>query len=328
MKLLTSLLILAGILLVATVALRDGRESPAPPHRPVIGTVSLSEVDERTIAGARETLNSLGYVDGENVVWRQTPPAGKPEQLDAIIAGQLAQGVDLLFVSSTPATLAAKRLTQGSRIPIVFCPVNDPLGAGIVDNLHEPGGNITGVRLPQGDQPRLQWLKEIAPEVTRVLIPYTPTDKSALATLAQTKLAAANLKLELVPVPVDGVPAMEELGAHIPEGVNALFLPRDSTVESQIALWVATSRTHRLPLSAPSYQQVERGALYTYGFVHQKLGRQAAYMIDKILSGTAPGEIPVETGENFLVINLDTAREIGLDIPPYLIRKAALLFGE
>ena len=328
MKRFTIPLILMAVVIVATpLLLRNGGPPSAPP-KPVIGTVSLSDVDERTVAGARETLADLGWLDGDNVVWRQAPPAGGADRLDALIRDHLDRGVDLLFVSSTPATLAAKRLTRDNPVPVVFCPVNDPVGSGIVDNLQQPGGNITGIRLPQGDQPRLQWLKELAPAVSRVLIPYTPSDKSALASLEQVRLAAADLGLALDPAPVEDMAAMERLAAALPEGVDALFLPRDSTVESRIELWVAAARAHRLPLSAPSYQQVEQGALYTYGFVHHKLGRQAAYLMDKILGGTPPGEVPVETGASFLVINLDSAREIGLEIPPHLLRQAAMLFGE
>lgn len=324
MRLPAILLAVVGLAVAALITLLPP-SPPEPPRVPVIGTVSLSGVDDDTIAGARETLTNLGYEDGRNVIWRQVAPAGTPERLDALIARHIREGVDLLFVSSTPATLAAQRLTRDNRIPVVFCPVNDPLGAGIVDSLQRPGGNITGIRLPQGDQPRLQWLKELAPRVKRVLIPFTPDDKSALLTLDQVGRVAHDLGLELIPMPVEGIPAMERLAAALPEGVDALFLPRDSTVESQIALWVTAARERRLPLSAPSYQQVEQGALYTFGFVHYKLGQQAAQLMDRILSGTPPGEVPVETGKSFLVINLANAREIGLEIPPHPLNKAAIL---
>nr|CRH07241.1 Conserved exported protein of unknown function. ABC-type uncharacterized transport system, periplasmic component [Candidatus Magnetococcus massalia] len=323
MRRLITLFVIIAVVAAAGFWLSLPQEQQAK-KRPIIGTVSLTGVDKKTVAGFRETLANLGHIDGQTVEIRQMEPAGQIDRLDGIIQSHLEQGVDMLFVSSTPATLAAKRLTAEHPVPVLFCPVNDPVGSGILQSLQQPGGNITGIRLPVGDQPRLQWLKTLLPTTKRVYFPFTPTDKSALATLEQVQHITQQLGIELVLEPVKDLAAMQEAVTQMPE-VDAIFLPRDSSVESQIDLWVTTALKHKLPLSAPSYQQVERGALFCYGFVHNKLGNQAAYLADKILRGDDPGNLAVEMGENFLVINLKTARSIGLEIPDHLLSKAAMI---
>ena len=237
----------------------------------------------------------------------------------------VAQKPDLLFTSPTPATQAAQQATRGGSLPVVFAPVNDPLAAGIVASLKEPGGNITGIRLAPSDGVRMEWLQKINPGLRAVYLPYNSKDKSALTSLEQARQAAEALRIELI---AQGVGDQEELSAamaEIPDRAGAVFLPRDGLVMSRIADWVELCRARRMMLSSPRQAQVVQGALVGFGFVGFEIGKQAARLADRILKGADPGKLPVETAEDYLFINLKTAREIGLEIGESILRQAKLV---
>lgn len=288
-----------------------------------IALVQLTEVDRNTVDGFQAGMAALGYREGDSVTYLGGEPAGSIDRLEGIILDHLKQQPDLIFVSSTPATLAVKRLTEASRQPpVVFAPVNDPLGAGIVADLRHPGGHITGVRLPTGDDLRLQWLLRIAPRTKRVYLPYTPDDKSAQTSLRQAADAAARLGVTVLARPVNAADGIQAAIAALPADADAIFLPRDSRIEAGIAQFVALAQARRLPLSAPSRIQVEAGALFSYGFVHRDIGRQAARLADQIFKGSRAGDLPVEMAENSLAINLATATAIGIAIPDDILLQA------
>ena len=298
-------------------------QSWTEPSRPkVVALVQLTEVDRNTVAGFKAGMQAAGYRENSDVVYLEPEPAGTVERLEPIIRAHLAQQPDLFLVSSTPASQAVARLTRGRDIPVVFAPVNDPVGAGLVTDLKHPGGWITGIRLPTGDDLRLHWLTEIVPGVRRVCVPYSPDDKSARTTLAGIAEAAPRLGVELRPAPVNDAMHLKAILNQLPADTEAIFLPRDSRVEAAIADIVAVAGIRRLPISAPSLIQVQAGALFSYGFVHGDIGRQAAHLADQIFKGVAPGDLPVEMAENVLAINLATARRIGVEISDAVLLQA------
>jgi putative ABC transport system substrate-binding protein len=310
----------ASALLLVLAVWWSGRPAPRVPMT-TIGIVQLTTVDAATVEGFKAHLAELGYREGRNVRYRYPGPAGSIERLAPIIADHLAAGVDLLLVSSTPAAVAAQAATAHTAVPVVFAPVNDPVKAGVVTGLQSPGGNLTGVRLPQGDAIRLQWLVKLAPQVRKILFPHNPNDPSALESLRQIQAVSAALGITLMTQPLPTAEAMEA-ALRAPPQVDAILLPRDSSVEARIADYVALARERKIPLCAPSLTQVHAGALVSYGFVHYAIGRQAARMAHQILSGTPPGDLPVETALSSLAINLRTAQTIGLSVPPQILRSA------
>lgn len=304
-------------------------QSTSPRHHPrVIALVQLTEVDASTVTGFKAGMEAAGYREGEEVIYLSSGPAGEIDRLDGIIREHLSKKPDLIMVSSTPATQAVKKLTEGMNIPVVFAPVNDPLSAGIVTDLRNPGGHITGIRLPTGDDLRLKWLTEIAPHVRRVFVPYTPGDKSAQTTLDMITAVAPNLGVELITQAVQGKEGVDAALAALPANVDAIFLPRDSSVESHIEAFVVFANTRRLPICAPSYAQVQKGALMSYGFVHNEIGLQAARLADQIFRGEKPGNLPVEMAENLLSINAVTAQRIGLTVSGEIMRQAEIIVRE
>ncbi|MCX8085634.1 MAG: ABC transporter substrate-binding protein [Rhodocyclaceae bacterium] len=315
-------------LLFAAGALWLALPGQAPPQPKTIALVQLTDVDARTVAGFKAGLAEAGWREGKEVVYLDEGPAGSVDRLEPLIRAHLAKRPDLIMVSSTPATQAVKRLAADLAIPIVFAPVNDPLAAGIVTDLKRPGGMITGIRLPTRDDLRLEWLKRLAPKTRHVWVPYTPGDKSAETTLAQIAPAAERLGLRLSSQAVRDEAEIAAALAALPEGIDAIFLPRDSRVEAAIARFVATAMARRLPLCAPSLTQVEAGALMSYGFVHTEIGRQAARLALQIFAGVKPGDLPVEMAESQLSLNLATARKIGLALPEAIIEQAERIVRE
>jgi len=322
--LLLAVLVIAAIL-VLVIPERGERAAGKPVS---IAMVQLTEVDRGTVAGFIEGMQQFGYREGRDVIYLNPGPVGAIDRLEPAIVGLLEQEPDLILVSSTPATIAVKRLTEGRQVPVVFAPVNDPLDAGIVSDLKQPGGYITGIRLPTGDDLRLKWLTRLAPGARRIYLPYTPTDKSSLASLQVVASAAAQLELQLI---TRAIANPEEVGRYLAEDadkIDAIFLPRDSALEARIDDFVTFANQQQLPLCAPSATQVEAGALFSYGFVHAEIGRQAAHLADQILRGIPPGVLPVEMAENYLVINLDSAKRIGLALPDEVLLQAERLIFE
>jgi putative ABC transport system substrate-binding protein len=319
------LAILALAFVAALAGAVGGDASPARTGTPrLVAMAQLTVVDDATFAGFRAGMAALGYQEGRDVRYLASGAVGKPELLDDALRTLLDKNPDLLVVASTPAAQAAKRLTEARRHPpVVFAPVNDPLGAGIVGDLRHPGGHIAGIRLPQGDAPRMKWLLRIAPGVQRVYLPHSPDDDSALASLRQAREVARALGVILLPRAVRD-PARDE----VPPEADAIFIPRDSRVEAHIGAYVALADKRRLPLSAPSLAQVREGALFSYGFVHREIGAQAARLAGQILKGRHPGDLPVEMAENRLAINLVAARRIGIAIPDDLLRQAEFVIRE
>jgi putative ABC transport system substrate-binding protein len=316
------------VLVMAWLGFRSVTGGPGGEGRPRVGIVTLTRVDDATATGFREGLAELGYRDGSDIRLIHEGPAGDLRRAEERLRALLAQRVDLLFVSSTPVAVLARKLSAGSGIPVIFAPVNDPLGAGLVNSLRAPGGNMTGIRLAQDDQLRLQWLRELLPGARRLLIPYTRSDRSALATLSRVREVADALGFHLVELPLADDQDLGPALAARKEGVDAIFLPRDSRVESQLDAVLAHAREQRLPTCVPSPTQVERGALFSYGFIHRQIGRQAARLAQQVLRGTAPGDLPVETAESYVAFNLDQARQLGLVLPDHLLHQAALLVGK
>ena len=319
----TKLLIVAALLLALAAGLLWRHVPWREPTPPVVGLISLSAVDERTQAGFFDRMKELGYREGRDIVYRVSPPALSIERLDGLVQEHLDADVDLLFVSSTPATLAVQRATAERPIPVVFAPVNDPLGTGIVADLGEPGGNITGIRLPRGDNLRLEWMLDLGPTIRHIYFPYNPQDKSSLETLKQVREGAKKLGAELLLAPVRNLAEIDAAAAAIPREADAVFLPRDSSVESRIDRFVTASLAAKVPLCAPSLLQVEAGALLSYGFNHFQIGRQAARLVHQILRDVDPAILPVETAESYLAVNLKSAEAIGLELPEHLLRQAA-----
>ena len=287
-----------------------------------IGVINLSPQLESVLEGFKIELAELGYEESQ-LTYIYAGPAPNIEALDDEMVALLAANVDLIVALSTPATQAAYRATRDNPIPVVFAPVTDPVAAEVVNSLSQPGGNVTGVALgTQSESQRLQWLLRAAPGIERIYLPYNVDDASAKASATAALAAAETLGVSLELHEVHTAEEITQAIVDIPADVQAIFLAQDSLVAARIDDFAAAAIARQLPLCTPTDGQVERGALISYSFRLLDLGQQAAHLAHQILEGTSPADLPVETAEFFLTINMKTAEAINLQIPEEVLRAA------
>ena len=273
----------------------------------------------------RQGMQKLGYVEGQNLVLDSRFAEGKFERLPSLIQELLGSKPDVLLVSTTPANLAAKAAV--TTLPIVMVAVADPVGVGLVASLARPGGNITGITNIAADLAgkRLEILKEIVPHASRVAVFVNPADANAPLQMRNAEAAARALGIQLQPVLE--VRSAEDLKGVFEAAVRAragavirMVDPLLSPLRKQTA---ELATKHRLPVMYPFREDVEAGGLISYGTSLPDQYRQAATFVHKILHGTKPADLPVEQPMKFeFVINLKTAKQIGLTIPPNVLVRA------
>ena len=274
--------------------------------------------------GFRQGLRDLGYVEGQNIVLELRFAQGKPERL-AAMAIELAQmKVDLIVIESAQAARAARDASKA--IPIVMAVVGDPVGAGLVASLARPGGNITGLSTlsPELSGKRLELLKEVAPQAKRVAVIWNDSNPAAAGNLAATRTAARSMGIDIQSVEVrkasDLDLALEAVAAARTGALltltNGMFLAN----RTRIVEFTARSR---LPAIFPDREFAEAGGLMAYGPSLTANFRRAAAYVDKILKGAKSADLPVEQPTKFeLVVNLKTAKALGITIPQSLLLRA------
>jgi putative ABC transport system substrate-binding protein len=272
-----------------------------------------------------DRLRDLGYVDGQNIVFEYRWAEGQYDRLSAIAAELVQSKVDVVLTAwSTPAAMAAKRAT--TTIPIVFIGVGDAVGVGLVDGLARPGGNITGSTFQSEETvgKLLQLLKEVVPKLTRLATVSNPTNPVYEPVLKGVDAMARTLGLQVLRLGVTGPSDVEAaFDAARREHVDGLVVLRDFVLISQRDRIVALAAKNRLPVMYGMREFVAAGGLMSFEPSLPELHRRAADLVDKILKGARPAELPVEQSSRFeLAINLKTARALGLTIPP-LVRLRA-----
>ena len=267
-------------------------------------------------------LRALGYIEGKNLVLEYRWAEGRPERLDELVADLVQQHVDVIVASSQAAALAAKRATM--TIPIVMVNATDPVEAALVSSLARPGGNVTGLSqqlTPEICAKQLQLLKEVLTKAVRVAVL-----RSSATTVALRDYEAAGRTLELQ-VKIVNVRDRDDLkrafATMARERVDALVVPADPFLFTERLRVVEGAREHRLPAMCATREFVEAGALMSYSVRLSEQFRRAALFVDKILRGASPATLPVESPSQYeLIINLKTAKALGLTIPPSLLLRA------
>lgn len=316
--------ILVGVIVFSMLLTACG--GPAKPKTYTIGVINLAPFLEDAFTGFKQGMTELGYIEGENVTYIYAGPTGSIDKLDGVAQDLVKAEVDLIFSVTTPATQAAKKATASNNIPVVFGVLTDPVGAGVVTSLAQPGGNITGVTFGPQEARRLEWLTKIAPAAKRVYIIYNPDDNSARLALETATATAAKLGLEIVSREARNPDEVAAALTDFPENVDALYLLPDSQTEAELEDILAVANARHLPTSVANAGAVERGPLYSYAMKLDPTGRQAARLADQILKGIEPADLPVETTEFFLAINLNTAEAIGLTIPDDILSQAETIY--
>ena len=295
-----------------------------------IGYLSLVsgklEQYEPWLAAFRNGLRELGYVEGENVIIEQRYAAGRIERLPSLAAELVRLRVDVLVAAPAGSAFAAKKVT--STVPIVFMGEPDPVGTGLVASLARPGGNATGLADAHADliPKRLELLKQLVPSASRVGILWNPSNASTAPQFKSVQAVAPALGLTIVPGEVKG-PGRDDLDRAFAtmagDRPGALLVIADPTLGNQRKRIAELSIAHRLPASGTHRGWTEGGLLMSYGTDFVALFRYGAVLVDKILKGARPGDLPIEQPTKFeLVFNLRTAKALGLTIPPSLLARA------
>jgi putative tryptophan/tyrosine transport system substrate-binding protein len=293
---------------------------------PRIGYVSLIGIasSDAAFAALREGLRDAGYIEGKNILFEYRGAQGRLEVIPDLVTELVQLKVDVLFCPNLPQIHAAKQATK--TIPIVMVSNVDPVELGIVDSFARPGGNITGLTLQSLELSgkRLELLKEIFPKLKRVGLVWNLGDQSMNLLSKQIQSVAPPLGVTLQPFgvrdPNDFGGIFEKISHNHPD---ALFSIADRLIESQQKQILEFGVKSKIPIMFDSEPAVEAGALIAYGPRRVEVSRRAAYYVDKILKGTKPADIPIEQPMKFeLVINLKTAKQIGLTIPQSVLFRA------
>ena len=285
---------------------------------------STAALEAHLVGPFREGLRELGYVEGQSIVIEYRWAEGKYERFPALIAELLAQKVELIVTTGTPASLAVKKATTS--VPLVMVAVGDPVDTGLVASLARPGGNITGIHSTvEGlEGKRLELLREVIPKLSHVAVLWNPENPALLTYLKEMRAAAQVLGIELQVLAVRTSGDFEETFKAIVRarpGALRVMGDRLFTHHRQRIMDFATKQ--RLPTVPVHPELVEAGALMSFGPSYPGMHRRAAYFVDRILKGAKPAELPVEQPTKFeLVINLKTAKALGLTIPPALLQRA------
>jgi putative tryptophan/tyrosine transport system substrate-binding protein len=312
------------VLLLSSGLLRGATEAAERAHPILIGALSESWGPTPQEVGLRDGLQELGYREHEQFVIGSRFTQGDPAALPAAARELVQYGAHLIFVTGENPAKAAQQTT--TQLPIVFAgQVHDPVGLGLIASFARPGRNITGVTdlyLELGSK-RLEVFWELIPGLKHVLFPYDATNAQAVVAAKVYRDAARRLGIELVERAVRNQEEAQKTLAHIQQG----------EVEGLLAPWCCAANLPGLVLEATAQQGlptmfdtafwVERGGLASYGSDYYALGRQAARLVDKILKGAHPAEIPVEVHSKIeFVINLKTAQALGLTIAPEMLFRA------
>jgi putative ABC transport system substrate-binding protein len=272
----------------------------------------------------RRALYDLGYIEGKNVRFEYRYAKGDNERLPELATNLVGLNVDVILTWGTDAALAAKQAT--TTIPIVMGTIGDPLGIGIVTNLAHPGGNVTGFssRAAELEAKRMQLLKELVPGLSRVAILFNPTNHYMPLALQSAQRGAQTLHVTLAIYEVHDTTTLDAAFVTLTKDrPDALMIPADTFLVSQRSRIAQFAIENKLPSIYSFHEYIEAGGLIAYTPNYYDLFRRAASYVDKILKGTKPGELPIEQPTRFLLlVNLKTARALGLTMPPRLIALA------
>jgi putative ABC transport system substrate-binding protein len=293
----------------------------------LIGGAAETDPESRArVAVLREGLAQRGWSEGRNLYIDFRWAGTDPERIRAVAADLVATAPETIFAHSTPATTAVLQATRS--IPVVFASVSDPVGDGIVASFARPGGNVTGftnVEASMGGK-WVELLKELAPAVTRAGFLFNPTTAPGGGTyfLRPFEAAAPSFNVQPIAAPVEGSADIQRVLAALGSGGNGgLIVNSDAFTSSHRADIIASAARHRVPAVYPFAYFATDGGLIAYGTDLRDLWRRAVSYLDRILRGEKPSDLPVQAPTKFdLIINVKTARTLGLNVPPVLLATA------
>jgi putative ABC transport system substrate-binding protein len=314
-----------GIFVIAlTFGLGGAAAEAQQPKGYRVGVITTGGAWYETIDGLRAGLRQLGLEEGKQIILEIRDTKGNLEAVDEVARNLEREKVNLIYTTSTSVTIAARRAT--ANIPLVFSVATDPVTVGLVDSFANPGGRLTGVHSLVTDltAKRLEILKEMVPKLHRVVTFYDPNSRVSNEAAKSGREEAKRLGLNFVERHVTSADELRQALQALKAGeADAYFYTTALIVNSQIQLVIDTARAKRLPTMFQEQSLVAKGALASYGVSYHEAGRLSAKYVQRILTGVKPQDLPVEGIDKVaLVINLKTAKDIGLTVPPNVLARA------
>jgi putative ABC transport system substrate-binding protein len=312
----------AGLVLLAGSLAAEAQQAPKVYRIGFVGSGSPGP----GIDAFRQGMRELGYVEGKNLIVDVRFPGARSERIPELIAEVVGLKVEVIVVGSTPAALAAKKAT--TRIPVVFASLFDPVGSGIVSSLAHPGSNITGVAIGVGGSGMagkwIELLKEVVPVASRIAVLSNPANPASTASVREIEAAARSLGVNLDLFDAGNATKLDEALARIgASGSQGIIVTNDPFFTIHRAKLIQFAARTRLPAVYFFRSFADAGGLMAYGANQEDAYRRAAAYVDKILKGAKPADLPVDQPSRFeLVINLRTAKALGLKIPRSLLVRA------
>jgi putative tryptophan/tyrosine transport system substrate-binding protein len=292
-----------------------------------IGLLDFSEADAARQAwwnGFRQQMRELGYVEGQNITFEPRWAQGEDGRIPKLVAELVGLKVDLIVTGGQSAAIGAKKAT--STIPIVMASGSDPVAVGLVASLRQPGGNVTGMTTINSElaAKRLEFMRIVAPRASRIAILWDERSPGARLTVDGTEAAAKTAGLIIQSVPVGSAAGLEAAFATVVRGrAGALIVVGAAKLFSYRKRIAELAVKHRLATVVSTREYAEAGCLVSYGVDNPDMFRRAAVYVDKIRKGAKPGDLPIEQPTKFeLIINLKTAKALGLTIPQSLLARA------
>jgi putative ABC transport system substrate-binding protein len=264
----------------------------------------------------------LGYLEGKNITYiYHGSMQPDPQVIAREVQSLRDQKVDVFLTLGTLPTLAAKQATANTDIPVVFAPVINPVEEGVVSSLTRPSGHVTGVQNGDALPKAMEWLHKIVPQATQVHVIYHPQDSVARTATQSLSAIASALGVELVVNVAHNHEEAQSVIATLPNEAAIFLVPTPSLSPLSVLIEAAINRG--IAVGADNPVNFKAGGLFVYTADYAAMGQQAARLTDQIFKGTQPADLPVETAEYFLRINLQTAKAINLDIPDEILRQAS-----
>jgi putative ABC transport system substrate-binding protein len=289
-------------------------------------TIGITQIVEHPALDADrkgfiDELKEQGYIQGKNVSIEVQIAQGNMATATSIAKGFVGRNVDLIYSIATPTSQAAANATKS--IPIVISSVTDPVGAGLVKSLEQPGGNVTGTTDRSPVDRQIELIQEIVPTVKRIGVIYNSGEDNSISSLKQINEEAGKRNIQVVEAPVSNSSGVFLAAKSLVGKVDAVHIPTDNTVISAFDSVVKVCDENRLPLFAADTDSVPRGAVAAVAIDYYRLGRQSGAMAARILQGAKPATMPVETLKDLkLVVNPKAAEKIGIKLSDSVIERA------
>jgi len=290
----------------------------------VVGIASPTPYLNNVVEGFKDAMGGFEREDGVEIIYIYNGPIAEEDKMRAVIQDMVDRRVDMVLTLGLPPTLIAKELTARDQIPVVFAPVYNPVGSGVVSEVGIHKCNMTGIQIGSSSPKALQLLLEIKPSTKRILIPYDLKASASKQNVIDLRVVAGDLGVELVLVEVSSRKELAAAFEGMGPDIDAIWLLNSFFLVNNIDLYSKASLMRKIPVASGT-SQVEEGVLVSYGQNLFNTGRSAARLARRILLGTKPRDLPIETAEYFLGINLKVAGQIGLDIPDYILQQADLV---